>query len=200
MNAMGHEQPKFTSWLFGRRKNDCQYERINVVAFNPAYGVTSANDDTIDLAPPKTTQKRLGTAAKRAIDAMPHLSPKDASVAAFVVWLQALDMTGDWVQEDLYDEYEWINTLSERDPIALKSFGRELVKAGCRKWQADLRRQDKSRYRPWIITIPDIATVAVALPAIETETFANVRPLAASSRARSRRLPDTGHGYLMMAA
>ena len=85
---------------------------------------------------------------------VPSLAPRDASVRAFLTWLQDLDEAGDWEQSELLQDYESICDLTNVEAMPGKWFGRALEANGCRRWQAELVK-DGRRWRPYMVRIPE---------------------------------------------
>ena len=95
---------------------------------------------------------------------VPSLAPRDASVRAFLVWLQDLGEADDpWEQSELLSDYESICDLTGVEAMPAKWFGRALEANGCHRWQAELTK-DGRRWRPYFVQIPPV--LADAKPAV----------------------------------
>lgn len=96
----------------------------------------------------------------RCLALMPHLAPREASVGAFVAWLQELGETGEHYQADLLANYEGILDLVHSrvgvEQMPAKWFGRALETHGCRRWKAE-EECDGHRWRPMKVWVPHTA-------------------------------------------
>lgn len=101
------------------------------------------------------------TAARRFANDLPGIVPCDRTVGSFVSWWTGLGMTADIDQDDLRDEYEVICAIAGYEPVSIIDFGRELLKSGCQRSQADRRRRGK-RWRPYVISFRPLPTGAEA--------------------------------------
>lgn len=92
-------------------------------------------------------------AFRSVLDNRPSLAPADGSVSAYVRWLQQHRMHGEWLQCDLYGDYETICALAGYEPSPLRTFKASLLEAGCECWQGDSEK-DGRRYRPEMVYVP----------------------------------------------
>ncbi len=105
------------------------------------------------------------------------MAPREASVGAFVAWLQELGEAGDWEQHELLGEYETICDLTGVEPMPGKWFGKALERHGCTRREAKLW-VDGKRYRPIMVSVPAVATKpADVVPTEATHGQTNVVPL-----------------------
>lgn len=135
------------------------------------------------------------TAARRFANDLPGLVPDDRSVGSFAAWWIGLGMTADIDQDDLRDEYEVICALAGYEPVSVIDFGRDLLKAGCQRSQADRRRRGK-RWRPYVISFKPLPTGAEAETDSVVPLPVRVQGLAPSTAPRLRRWPQGTLGRL----
>ena len=100
------------------------------------------------------------TAAKRAVSRFSGLAPTSSSAEAFIHWLRQAKATGNWRQDELYEVYFEACQLAEFDAMGPIIFGRELGKAGCRRWPLDKRKGGKGA-RITMVSIPVAGDLAV---------------------------------------
>ena len=130
-----------------------------------------------------------GTAARGFVNGCPHLRPRDNTVGSFCQWIIDLKLHGEWLQDDLRDEYEMICAIADFTPVSVIDFGNDLVAAGCRRWQADWRRNGK-RWRPYIILVPTVSARRECLSRSAAEAPDNVLPLPAQNGRLLRKAPS----------
>jgi hypothetical protein len=179
----------------GRRNREAGIEvaltPIPAIGIPPGFTMSRLTErPDIEEPPPR----KSGSAASRAIQKNRSLAPLDASAAAFVVWMRKHGFAGDWLQDDLYHEYESICFVADLDPMPLRVFGNALHEAGCRKWQAALKLDGK-RHRPMMIHIPAVARAELILP-----TSNDQPPAAPRSSAPRTRFAEETKGPLLIAA
>ena len=107
-----------------------------------------------------TLSPRVPTSADaflRCLARMPRLAPREASVGAFVAWLQELGEAGDWEQAELVEQYKSICELTHATVMPAKWFGKALEGHGCHRWQADVWI-DGERWRPMMCHVPHVAS------------------------------------------
>lgn len=87
-----------------------------------------------------------------------HLAPRDASVGAFLVWLQDLgECWYSWEQRELYESYDVQCRLTGAEPMPWRFFGRALDGHGCHRWRQECVDDDGRRRRPMFVRIPEHA-------------------------------------------
>lgn len=86
---------------------------------------------------------------------LPMLAPREASVRAFLEWLQELEEAGvEWEQSELLRDYQAICDMAHLTQVMPgKWFWRALEANGCTRRQAELT-VDGRRWRPYMVTIP----------------------------------------------
>lgn len=126
---------------------------------------SGAGDNPIE----NTDKSSAKTCAKGVISRFPELVPKSSEVEAFIRWMRQHNCTGDWQQSELYEVYFEVCQLAEFDALGPIIFGRELGKAGCRRWPLDKRKGGKGE-RIWMVTIPVAGDLAVKPPNLAGES------------------------------
>lgn len=101
--------------------------------------------------------------AKWAVSTFTGMVPETSEVEAFIRWMRQQNCTGEWLQDELYEFYSEACQLAEFECLGPIIFGRELGRAGCRKWNADLRKGGKGS-RLKMVSIPVAGDLAVKPP------------------------------------
>jgi hypothetical protein len=125
-----------------------------------------------------------GTAARRATQSFALKAPGDGTAKAFVVWLQAIGETGEFYQEDLFEQYTTMCALAGHDVGSKwKHFKRDLQTAGCGARQADERVRG-SGPRRWKVSVPSMADqklpaklVPIDAKSVPTRANAHSKPI-----------------------
>ena len=120
----------------------------------------------------------------RCLKLFPHLAPRDASVGAFVAWLQELGCAGEWDYPDLLENYFSICEMTGAATMPGKWFWRGMESHSCHRWRAD-RDLDGYRWRPWIIYVPLVASDRVTGDVIPNGKISALRAQKQALRARS---------------
>jgi hypothetical protein len=115
-----------------------------------------------------TNKSSAKSAAKRAVSTFAGMVPETPEVEAFIRWMRRNNCTGEWQQDELYEVYSEVCQLAEFSAMGPIIFGRELGRAGCRKWDADLRKGGKGS-RLKMVSIPVAGDLAVKPPNLAGE-------------------------------
>ena len=110
---------------------------------------------SLSIVPPRVPTST--EAFLRCLARVPHLAPREATVGAFVAWLQELGEAGDWEQAELVEQYKSICELTHVTVMPAKWFGKALECHGCHRWQADVWI-DGERWRPMMVHVPHVAS------------------------------------------
>lgn len=122
----------------------------------PLVAVTSSRVPTNEaIAAPEiaTGGKERFAAFHQCLQRFRHLAPRDASVGAFVAWLQELQAAGQWDYADLLEQYRSVCEMTGAAEMPGKWFWRGLQANGCHRW-LDERSVDGRRYRPYVVFVP----------------------------------------------
>jgi hypothetical protein len=125
---------------------------------------TEANGNCIE----NTDKSSAKSGAKWAISTFTGLVPETSEVEAFVRWMRQHNCTGEWRQDELYEVYFEACQLAEFECLGPIIFGRELGKAGCRRWTCDNRKNGKGT-RITMVSIPVAGDLAVKPPNLAGE-------------------------------
>lgn len=119
----------------------------------------------------------------------PDLRPREASLWAFVTWMQELGEDGGREQAVLYEDYRVMCRKTGVERMPWKWFGKAMEARGCRRWKADLNR-DGDRARPWWLWIPP---AMAGVGTCDSEPESVVRLHRQSSRGFKPRRPVVSH-------
>ncbi len=86
-----------------------------------------------------------------------RLAPRDASVGAFLVWLQEIEECWySWEQRELFDYYDTQCRLTRAEPMPWRFFGAALDAHGCHRWRQECVAEDGRRRRVMFVRIPEV--------------------------------------------
>lgn len=119
----------------------------------------------------------------------PAVRPREASVWAFVTWMQELGEHKGREQALLYEDYKSICRKTGVERMPWKWFGEAVEGLGCRRWKEEMER-DGERARPIFVRIPPLVA-GVGTRGVEPESV--VRLHRKSSRGFKPRRPVVSH-------
>lgn len=174
------------------------FERLTALLWKPRSDtVRTGSAPVVDrVTMVATLSPRVPTSAEaflRCLARVPHLAPREATVGAFVAWLQELGEAGDWEQAELVEQYKSICELTHATVMPAKWFGKALEGHGCHRWQADVWI-DGERWRPMMCHVPHVASKSAtnATFPIKHSAVEKREVLAKSARSGSRVLNSSG--------
>ncbi len=146
---------RFLTWLFS-----IQTDHVQTVVDTDQDRVASVPPPVATVAPRMPVSRPQKATRGNAhfascLSRYPHLAPRDASVKAFVVWMQEQGEHGEHEQCWLQEYYLCACQMTGVEKMPGKWFGKALLANGCRRRQKETVRGGE-RYRPYVVEIPPL--------------------------------------------